>query len=498
MLQHVVHDSPVRHRLSAAVERALPRRGLRALLHLLDGVLQVLHQALDHALACVLQREGTRDARGELQRHERPALVVEVLEDAEDVHLMLQVAAYVEGDAGAVVRAIELQLRHRLDEGRELPRDADNGLGVAAVPVLAEVHHGGPRARDDVAGARAHHARRGVDAARPLRRREHLVAAQLGVLVHEHRGALRGAAVLVCVAGDGRDAVDGEVELQALRAELVADVGHNEAAEAAVDVQPDAPRFGDLGELGDGVHGAAREARRRADDGDGVGRHEAAEVLHVHAPGGVVHARLAELDAEVAAGLVEGGVPRQTHDELRLRDPLLLACPLAVALHRHEDALGATAGDDAAHVGAAAVHPGAHGHDLRLHQAHPSEGVDVQWVRPLELRADVVDEGRELRRGQVDAAAEDARLPRHVHLAVDELGAPFNLRGREALLREGAVDLIVEEALLRGGAEVHCLGVLLDLLVDVALAEEADRTPQFLVGTVGVIPRADDVGVDAV
>src|SRR5439155_13158190 len=120
----------------------------------------------------------------------------------------------------------------------------------------------------------------GVETARPARGGEVLPAAERLPAVEHDRGALEAVAPLVRVARHRGDAGEAEVERRYVVPELL-DPRQEEAAEARVDVHPDAVREGHLGEAGEGVDEPVRVVRGRPGEGDRVGRDGGAHRLDV-------------------------------------------------------------------------------------------------------------------------------------------------------------------------------------------------------------------------
>ena len=112
----------------------------------------------------------------------------------------------------------------------------------------------------------------------------------------------------MCVSAEMlRDAGDPEVEQRDVVAELLAE-REDEPAEAAVDVQADAALEGQRAELLDRVDRAVAVVARRAEDGDRLVVDVPADVGDVDLRGVRIDRRLAQLDAEQVARLVERGV----------------------------------------------------------------------------------------------------------------------------------------------------------------------------------------------
>lgn len=220
------------------------------------------------------------DGGGVLQGVEVPAAGVHGVGDVVDVE-----AARGEGDDRDQRAPEQLELRAEHRRRRHVLRDLlgapDDLHARVDVPLLADAHHAGPAPRDEGAGAATRDAGGGVHAAGPVGGDEVLVGAQvLGAV--EHGGvALGGEAVLVGVAGDGGDALEAEVEELRLEAGLFEE-GHEERAQAAVDVQRQAALQGQLGERRDVVHDAVREVGRGTYEHDGVGVDEAGDAVDVY------------------------------------------------------------------------------------------------------------------------------------------------------------------------------------------------------------------------
>lgn len=202
------------------------------------------------------------------------------------------------------------------DSLRDGTRGANNLVCRSDVTGLTDTHQTSPAPRNQGAGAGSRHVRGGVDAARPVWRDEVLVCAQLRGAVEDGAVSLGREAVLVCVAGDGSDAAEAEVEERCGEAGS-AEEWDEEGAEAAVDVEGDAAGDGELGERGDVVDDAVGEVGGGADEEDRVAIYEARD----GGDGDLVGWRGAgdevDLDSEVVAGFVERGVASVWEDPVR-------------------------------------------------------------------------------------------------------------------------------------------------------------------------------------
>mmetsp|Transcript_23326 Transcript_23326/g.57898 ORF Transcript_23326/g.57898 Transcript_23326/m.57898 type:complete len:359 (-) Transcript_23326:372-1448(-) len=295
------------------------------------------------------------------------------------------------------------RLADRLCGADDLPRRLD----IPAEPMRSERR---PRRGDDAAWPAAEDGGRGVDAARPLGDESVHRVAQLRRREHHDRGSLWREAILVRVARDAGHAAHAEVAFaRQVEARLLHE-GQQEAAEAAVDVQPAASRSGDAREAFDRIDCAVGELRRRADDGDGVRVDEPAHVVEVDLHGGV-DARVAQLDAEVLRRLVEGGVCSDARHDVGRTDAALLAAVVAVRLHRHEDRLGAARRERADGVGASVVQVDHHLNDLRLHLPRRRVDRHVQRVGEGKHPVDLPDEVHVLLLPVVHGAGHHPVLP---------------------------------------------------------------------------------------
>ncbi len=113
-------------------------------------------------------------------------------------------------------------------------------------------------------------------------------------------------AVLVRVAGDRSDARDAEVEDRHVVAQLF-DPGQDEAAQAAIHVQPELVLQRQVGELADRVDHAVGVDAGGAQQRHRVGRDLRAHGFHIGFEIGV-HRRADDLHAQVMGGFQEGRV----------------------------------------------------------------------------------------------------------------------------------------------------------------------------------------------
>lgn len=203
--------------------------------------------------------------------------------------------------------ADDFQLRVLTDPVGEGLRRADDLSARVKIALLADGDETRPAGGDEGTGTGARRAGGGVDAARPGRVDEVLVAAELLGAVEEGAVSLGGEAVFVRVAGDGGDALEAEVEGLGLEAGLFEE-GDEEGAEAAVDVEGDGFTHGEAGERRDVVDDAVREVGGRADEEDGVRGDEAGDGADVDLVGGRGAGYEVDLNLVVFACFAEGCV----------------------------------------------------------------------------------------------------------------------------------------------------------------------------------------------
>ena len=217
--------------------------------------------------------------------------------------------------------------------------------------------------------------------------REVLVLAQLLVAVQQDAGALEGVAVLVRVGGDRGHARDAEVPRRHLVAEAL-DPREQPAAEAAVDVQADAPRPRQLGELLDRVDEAVRVVAGAADQRD---RLVVDEVGHGGDVGEIAvgERRVPHLDVHPVRALVQRAVRGHRHDQVG-PGHAAGARLLAVRVQRGHQALRAAAGHDADARPVQEV--GGHGDDLALELGRARVHVALQDVGVGELVEHLAEE----------------------------------------------------------------------------------------------------------
>ena len=239
-------------------------------------------------------------------------------------------------------------------------------------PFPAEILHDRPGGGLGAAGARAAYRRRRIGAVGPVVEGEGGKVLERRVAVEDRRQPLGGEAVLVQVGRDRPDAVDAEVMGGHRIAELAREVGLI-AADAGIDVEPDAMVLGHGGQLGDGVDDAEGIAGGGAHHQDcvlGDGR------VHGRRVGAEIGPLRDALDAEVhvGGGLVEGRVGGARDDELgRAGDAPMLTRPIARRLDREDDALGPPARGVAAGAGGCIQNLEGHGDDLFLEHGERGE-----------------------------------------------------------------------------------------------------------------------------
>ena len=164
---------------------------------------------------------------------------------------------------------------------------------IVAVALDAEVLERRP-GRGDAAGRPRADERAGQEAAvRPAAEVEVVVLRLVGVAVEDGRRRLRAEAELVQVGRDRGDTPGTSKSKSGMSRPICLHERREVAADAGVDVQPDALFVGEAAELRDRVDAAVREVRRRADQHDRVGIDGGLE------PG--------EVDAEVGARPARGG-----------------------------------------------------------------------------------------------------------------------------------------------------------------------------------------------
>lgn len=199
---------------------------------------------------------------------------------------------------------------------RDGARSTNNLVSRSDVARLTNTHETGPASRNQGAGARSRHVGGGIDATRPVWRDEVLVGTQFRGAVEDGAISLWRKPVLVSVAGDRCDTAEAEVEERGGEAGG-SEEGDEEGAEAAVDVEWDAARDSELGERGDVVDDAVGEVGGRADEEDRVAVYEARDRRDGDLVGGRGASDEVDLDSEVVAGFVEGGVRRVREDPRR-------------------------------------------------------------------------------------------------------------------------------------------------------------------------------------
>ena len=161
------------------------------------------------------------------------------------------------------------------------------------------------------------------------------------------------------VGGDGGDPGEAKVERRDVVAEHLAE-REDEPAEATIDVQTDALRQGQIGELIDRVDRAVPVVGGRADQRHRGVVDECGHRRNVDLRGDGIDRRMAHLDAEQMARLVEGRVGGLGFHDVGHAVALGVGA-LAVREHGVGDAGGATARDQAnRHVPGLASHVGVH------------------------------------------------------------------------------------------------------------------------------------------
>ena len=155
------------------------------------------------------------------------------------------------------------------DAVRQFLGGADNLLASRKVASFTNGHKRGPAGGDEGSRAGAGYAGGGVDAARPGGVNKILVGPQGGSTVKDGAVALGGEAVFVGIAADGGDAAEAEVEGGGLKAGFVKE-GHEEGAEAAVDVQGHATLESELRKGRDVVNDTVGEVGCGSDKKNGI------------------------------------------------------------------------------------------------------------------------------------------------------------------------------------------------------------------------------------
>eukprot|EP00906_Rhabdomonas_costata_P027404 RCo038925 len=298
-------------------------------------------------------------SRGELQRNEVPPPLLHHLTEGKDVKL-------VRGERHQVQPRVPHQLQplrgpDRVGQG---PGGRDNSTGVVHVarPSVGDQRRVG--GGDDRAWPRARHPGGTVQPPGPVADRRILPPPQLLAVVHQNRGALGGAAVLVGVARDAGDAGHREVRLGHCSAKPgLLQEGQQEAPQAAVDVHahPFASRH--LGKLRDGVHRAVREVRRRPYHKDRVGPDRPANRRGVHRQRGWVHGHVNNSHTKKVPRLVERRVSSVGDDNAgRPVAPAVGLVP--VSLNHHGNRLRTPGGHHPAAVLIPTEHVHTHCHHL--------------------------------------------------------------------------------------------------------------------------------------
>ncbi len=286
----------------------------------------------------------------------------------------------------------------------------------------AEIMERRPRAGDGAAGTRSDNRRHGVEAARPFVDLEHRGGGALGVAKEDRRGRLRREAVFVEIGGERGHAGQREIEFRHGIAELPGE-GGEKAADAGIDMEPDAAPLGEGAELRDRIDDAARKAGRGADDHDGVVVGGSGDRLRVGAEiGSGIGA--ANLQIHEARRLAERGMRGIRHDEVAAVSGIAApaARPVAAGLHRHDDALGAAGAEMAGRAVGSMEKIEADLDDFLLHLNEARKGAPCAErvfgeVEAVGLPADIGN--------VVGAAAED--------VGGEAAAAPIGVRGRAGL-----------------------------------------------------------------
>mmetsp|Transcript_5346 Transcript_5346/g.17692 ORF Transcript_5346/g.17692 Transcript_5346/m.17692 type:complete len:272 (+) Transcript_5346:988-1803(+) len=172
-------------------------------------------------------------------------------------------------------------------------------------------------------------------------------------------------------------------------------------------------------------------------------------------------ARVPDLDSEVVARLVKGGVSRQRNHNVRLAHTASGATPVAVRLHRHEDRLGPSGRKGAARASRATVHAQHHRHHLCVHLAGRRVERGVQWVEEGKLAVHLAHKVHVLPLAVVDGARDGAVLPVLAVQLVPLLHQLQQLRLRRALggQLEPRCSEVAEQHALQVGPHL-CLALL--------------------------------------
>mmetsp|Transcript_116459 Transcript_116459/g.276823 ORF Transcript_116459/g.276823 Transcript_116459/m.276823 type:complete len:260 (-) Transcript_116459:289-1068(-) len=212
---------------------------------------------------------------------------------------------------------------------------------------------------------------------------------QLLVGEHHHGAPFRREAVLVGIAGDGRDPRHPEVEGRDVEARLLHE-RNQEATKTTINMKTNLLLQGDLAHFLDGIHSAVAVLAAGAHNGHGIGVHQLHHAFQVH-PHVLVRRHLPDINLEVLSRLVEGSVRRGAHHDVGIRDALGGA-PVAVRLHGHENALRAAGGEGPAGIRTAVVHVDNHLHHLGVHLAKRRMEIRMQRVAEGPLGKDLADE----------------------------------------------------------------------------------------------------------
>ena len=250
-----------------------------------------------------------------------------------------------------------------------------------------------------------------------------------------------------------------EVEDRDVVAQLLAE-GQDEAAEASVDVEPDAVLHGEVRQRSDGVDRPVAVVARRPHDGDGLGVDVGVHPPGVDLGGDGVDRCHPQLDPEQVTGLVERGMRGLRFDHVGTADVALLGGPLAIGEHGVGDAARAPAGQQAGRFGS--VHRlgmqevERHGDDLGFELGGARTDVPLEGVDMGEPSERLGQEGIVLVIAAVHGARAFPRLPGGVLLGGHGLQGGEDLRSRRTLLGKRAVQ--VEPALV--GECAHGTGSL--------------------------------------
>ena len=176
---------------------------------------------------------------------------------------------------------------------------------------------------------------------------------------------------------------DREVEGFDRPPELAAE-GEDEASKAAVDVQPDAMREGDLSQGADRIDGAVAVVAGGADDGHGLIVDGIGDLGWVDQRGGRVNRDPTKLDAEEVARLVEGRVRGLGLNDVRPLDATGCSTVFAIRQHGVADRAAAPCGEQAAGIAIGDLvgteHAQGHGDDLCLHLGGAWAHVSLQDI----------------------------------------------------------------------------------------------------------------------